>query len=135
MIPYKFITNTESTVQKYEDADKGVCLVVDSPKLTKENSYRSLLMENYPTSSYNKRLIEGSIDLFVVAANGLRKNKKFDSELTEQDVNINFVHTLQSLSNLMGYFLNSTSWKDQELKDFDKQEIVNRLEKVALFLR
>jgi len=56
--------------------------------------------------------------------------KSYDSKLTEQDLNIDIVYFLKTFGTMTGYFINSTSWREQELKDFDREELKNRLQRL-----
>lgn len=92
-------------------------------------SQQALILNQY---GGRKPWLEGVFTLLVeLSTQRLSLSKKsYESKLTEQDINIDIAHFVKSLGMTMGYFINSTSWREQELKDFDRQELKNRLQRL-----
>lgn len=42
---------------------------------------------------------------------------------------------LKTLGRFTGYFINSTCWRKQQLEDYDKMELIQRLERVVDILK
>jgi hypothetical protein len=81
---------------------------------------------------YKKRLVESSLNLSSLCfQNSLSKNRPdYNSQITSDGLNIEMVHLLNEIGRFCGYLVNSTSWQDQKLKDFDKFELKDRLQKI-----
>ena len=137
-LPYKF-----GYVRTYESAkaidDSETCrFTFDSDQLVKGEYYNVFLFNEKHGSNRPKRLVEASINLFVEATTQslLSKSKKdYNSNLSENEIDLNFVHALREAGMLLGYLINSTSWSDQKLHDFDKFELINRVDKIKNHLR
>lgn len=102
-----------------------------------EHYYKGLCV---PTDATYKELLEATMDFFSSTVSGSggglsRNEKEYNSPLNEQDINLKFVNFLQNFGSAMQYFLNSTSWREQELQDFDRFELISRFEKAIRELR
>ena len=112
-------------------------------KLDQTNSKDEFNDDNWSThalilnqKSNRKAWLEGITAQFVeLSTQRLSHSKKeYGSNLTEQDIDLNISYFVKSLGMMLGYFINSSSWADQELKDYDRAELKNRLQKLIMHL-
>lgn len=89
----------------------------------------ALILNQY---SGRKPWVEGVFTLLTeLTTQRLSLSKKsYDSTLTEQGIDLDIAHFVKQLGMTCGYFINSTSWREQELKDFDRMELKNRLQRL-----
>lgn len=97
--------------------------------------YQLLVLER--GDGYMKRLAECALSIEALVFQGpLSKNRpNYNSPLTQDGLNIEIVHLLNSLGRFTGMLVNSSSWRDQELHDYDKMELRSRLEKLMQHLK
>lgn len=125
---------------KKENVDGETMLSIETLPLDflNENDDYGLLFIKRGREGYANRVLEGAVNFLVEATTQrlLSMNKKgIDNHLNEQGINLEFVHMLHSFGMFAGYFINSTSWEDQKLHDFDKAELRNRLQKVMHYFK
>lgn len=83
-----------------------------------------------------KRKLEGFMELLTIMGHALSNHKpEYGSPITDNKMHIQIAHTMKGVANFLGYLLNSTSWKDQEIKDFDRDELIDRLSKIQEILK
>lgn len=56
--------------------------------------------------------------------------KDYNGNITKDEMLDKFTYSFKSLSDYVGYFLNCTSWHDQKLHSFDKDELNKRIERI-----
>jgi len=97
--------------------------------LARRGDYRVLLLAGDDQSL--KRTLEGLMEALTVVGHGLSMSKpKYEVPITENGLHLQFAHLMREMSNLLGYMGNSSSWKDQEMKVFDRDEFVTRLKRL-----
>lgn len=128
-----FITDVRGWCKADEDGNKSIELLTDVADVNTQ--YQCILIKR--DDIYMKRLTVGLLEITSTICQNLSKNKKeYDSKLSEQGINIeDFVHLLNSLGRFTGMLINSSSWRDQELHDYDKMELRSRLEKLMYHLK
>lgn len=129
----KFITDIRGYCEVDVEGNKR--MVIETDKLDANQSYQVVCIKR--DNAYIKRLTEGTLHLLADITNEALSNtkKEYDSPLNEQNINLEFVHMLKTLGRFTGYFINSTSWDKQQLEDFDKMELITRLERTIAHLR
>lgn len=114
--------------RKSQDSQDVLFAISANEELDNDSYYNVLCISH--NSKYKDRL-DASMNLLVDMVGSLSNNKKsYESELNEQGINLEFVPVLKQLSNLLGYFINSTSWHEQNLQDFDIREFKTRLDQL-----
>lgn len=118
-----------------DHATEDAVITLEHSKIKSGTYYKALLFDG-SGEDYTKEVAEAAVNLFVEITQSLTNNKDFKTtELNSQGINLKFVGMLKSLGMFIGYFVNSTSWNDQKLHDFDIQELINRLERVKQQIR
>ncbi len=114
--------------RKSQDSQDVLFAISADEELDSDSWYNVLCISH--NSTYKDRL-EASMNLLVDMVGSLSNNKKsYESELNEQGIDLEFVPVLKQLSNFLGYFINSTSWQEQDFKDFDMREFKTRLDRL-----
>lgn len=128
-----FITDNRGWCEVDEEGNKSIKIESDSAEAGTQ--YQCVLIKR--DDNYMKRLLTGQLELTAQVCQNLSKNKKdYNSKLSEQNINIeDFVHLLNTLGRFTGMLINSSSWRDQELHDYDKIELRTRLEKLLYHLK
>ena len=65
----------------------------------------------------------------------LNKAGSKGDKLTVEGIQIEQAQMLRMLGRFLGYFFGSTSWRENELQDYDKYELLNRLEIIKNFFK
>jgi len=128
-----FLTDNRGWCEADEEGNKSITIESYSAEVGVQ--YQCVLIKR--DDNYIKRLVTGSLQLQSEICQNLSKNKKdYDSILSEQGINIeDFVHLLNSLGRFTGMLINSSSWRDQQLHDYDKMELTERLNKLLTHLK
>ena len=127
----KFIDLRDNTSK-----DGGV-ITFEHSKLEPSTTYHAMAFK-IPSrygESHQKRLIEAfySYESQIIQRTSVNK-ESYNSKLSTDGINMDFVFMLRELANFTGYFINTTSWKDQQMHEFDRQELKSRLQKVIKLL-
>lgn len=111
--------------------------VKDLPSTFEPSStYRTLFLKLEDHDNFRKEFVECLANGFKDLVIGLSNDKPTrDSKVTNDGIGIQIKDALKQLGNFMGYFVNSSSWHEQELKNYDKYELINRLQKVIVALK
>lgn len=101
--------------------------IQSSRKFDEDTELRILLIEQKSDRLYIRRLLEASLNL----ASGLLQDK-----VTQKNTGLSesHIYMLKNLGRFMGYYVGSTSFEMNELKDFDEFEFKSRLTKVLACL-
>lgn len=101
--------------------------------LPQQNQYRVLILGGEDQSL--KRTLEGLMEALTAVGHGLSMSKpKYEEPITENGLHLQFAHMMREMANLMGYTLNCTSWKDQEMKVYDRDEFIVRLKRLQAII-
>ena len=89
-------------------------------------------MWDYQDKSYHKGLLECTINILKDITDKLSKVEPENRKTMEQDnIPMQYVHTLIDMADVMCHMINSTSWREAELKGFDAIELKRRLDKIS----
>ena len=87
---------------------------------------------DYQDKSYHKGLLECTINILKDITDKLSKVEPENRKTMEQDnIPMQYVHTLIDMADVMCHMINSTSWREAELKGFDAIELKRRLDKIS----
>lgn len=112
--------------QKIDEDVKEVTLSL-TRSLAYNADYRILILGGEDQGL--KRTLEGLIEALVTVGQTMSLSKReYESPMTQNDLHVGFAYTMRALSSFLGYMLNSTSWQQQEIKDFDRDEFAKRLQ-------
>ena len=94
----------------------------------------SMAVPHYEDKTYFKGLIECIINLLVPAMNNISKLEGPEGRQEDDNLPIDYVMLLHTMAQISGYIINSTSWKDGKLHDFDKFEVAQKLSRLKCFM-
>lgn len=92
-----------------------------------------LVLPELSRKDRGKELLECTSNLLCQITNGLSKNCKHGSDVTESGLNIEMTHALRELGNLMQYIVNSYSFNSDYVQEFDAHEFANRLDEISSY--
>ena len=123
--------------QVYADVDEGGGVIYPIRLKEREPSQLEVLVvPELSKVGRRKELLECVSNLLCQITNSLSKNCKYDSDVTEDGLNIEMTHALRELGNLMQYIINSYSFGNEYVARFDAMEFGHRLDMIkCLFER
>lgn len=81
----------------------------------------------------SKELLEACINLVVkVAQSTSLETPKFDSRETRDNIDSEMLIQIRNLSQIMGYLINSTSWRRGTYELFDEMDIKSKLKHIMI---
>ena len=89
-----------------------------------------LILPELSRADRRKELLECTSNLLCQITTGLSKNCNYDSDVTEDGLNIEMTHALRELGNLMQYIVNSYSFGNEYVTGFDSMEFGRRLDMI-----
>lgn len=95
----------------------------------KTNITYQLLMIDTDESMKERYDAIGDLAADVFGSTSLNK-KEYNSPITEQDILLKHAEAMRSISNFIGYFFSSTSFRTNTDNDFDNVEFCKRLDKI-----
>lgn len=102
--------------------------VIEMPELEMYDNCPTLLI--LPKNTYHKKtIIECCVRLLVDVIGNTKPKPNKEKTLENLGISEQMLFHLKSLGNYIGYFINSTSWDFQEIKNFDVSEFKKRLER------
>lgn len=114
-----------------EDDDK---LTLYSPHKVEENKTYLILLLDGDSNQYE--ILTALLNTAAEVANHLDINKKeYNSNINKEGVNLKMVEMLRTLGNFIGYLSGCNSWDNKELRDYDKLELSDRLEKLKRYFK
>jgi len=129
-----FFDGTAYPIQKQDDWDDQVSLQMNRSVPYCGRGYTVLLLP--ADDNGMKRKLEGFMELMTIMGHALSNNKpEYGSPMTENKLHIQLAHVMKGVANFLGYLENSTSWKDQEIKEYDRQELIDRLSKIQEIIK
>lgn len=105
----------------------------NSPKINWEKAYYTMLfLEGSPS---RKKYLEAAFNVVTeLCTQSLNLDNKDQTGLSEQGINLNIAYFLKTFGMFAGYFINSTSWEEQTMHEFDRAEFKSRLYKLIIML-
>ena len=114
----------------------GECLVQaackDRKRVRKEvknvrNDVASLGVPRFKDKSYHKGLLECLMNIQKDIINKVSRNEGTDNIQVPDQLPMQYVHLMISMADILCHMINSTSWREGELFEFDRAEIKRRL--------
>lgn len=101
---------------------------IELGKEVPEDYYHCLML---PQSCNRKERTEAIGTLFSEMMSGTSLNKpEYNKDTTDAGIPIEFAHALRSIGRLVGYMVNCASWESGEMKDYDKIELIKRVQNI-----
>ncbi len=96
----------------------------------------SLGVPKFDNKSYHKGLIECIVNIQKQIIDRVDKTEDLDdfNKQTKDNLPMKYIHVMISMSNILCHMVNSTSWREGELFDFDRIEIKKRLSQLKGWL-
>jgi len=94
----------------------------------------SLGVPRFKNKSYYKGLIECLINIQKQVVDKVSRNKGADNKQEQDNLPMQYVHLIISMSDILCHMINSTSWREGELFEFDRMEIKQRLTQLERWL-
>ncbi len=92
-----------------------------------DNYWHCLML---PQSAKRKDRMEAIGSLYAEMMQAESLNKSFSSVTTENDIPLEYAHALRGIGRVLGYLINSDSWRSGTLQEFDKQELIKRVSQI-----
>jgi hypothetical protein len=91
---------------------------------------------NWDEKSYHKGLLECIINILKRVTDKISRTEPANRAKGELDkIPMEYVHTLIDMADVMCHMIHTTSWDIGTLKEFDRLELSNRLDKLKHWLR
>ena len=91
---------------------------------------------DFNVKSYHKGLIECTINILKDIMNKVSRTEPEDRKDYELDnLPMEYVHLLIDMADLTCHMINSTSWREGELQNFDRFELKSRVDKLGYWLK
>jgi hypothetical protein len=98
------------------------------------HSPRCLTVPKFPPDvAYIKGLLECWANLGVVlVSQGIKQETPYTSIETQKNISMTYMILISHMSNLLQWIVNSTSWRDGKIHDFDIDEIRSKCKLIMI---
>jgi len=91
---------------------------------------------DYAEKSYHKGLLECTVNILKNITDKINKSEPENTPAGLMDnIPMQYVHLFISMADIMCHIINSTSWREGELQEFDRFEIERRLKMLPGWVR
>ena len=101
--------------------------------LDKNKTYNILAID---ASTKMKERYESINDLLVSMIGNLSVSRaNYEDVVTSEGIDLRMIDVVKGMGRFLGYLQNCTSWNVQSMQEYDKIELLNRLEKIKFALK
>lgn len=101
--------------------------------LDKNKTYNILAID---ASTKMKERYESINDLLVSMIGNLSVSRvNYEDVVTSEGIDLKMIDVVKGMGRFLGYLQNCTSWNVQSMQEYDKIELLNRLEKIKFALK